>query len=70
MGVRFGALTVRTLGAPFAFAIETTDEGRVFLCVYSSEKEGEISFTLSVGDRDLTARVPDVTRPLPRFGSK
>lgn len=69
-GVRYGGLTVRTLGAPFAFAVETTEEGRIFLCVYSSEKEGEISFTLSVGDRDLTARVPDVTRALPRFGSK
>ena len=70
MGVSFGGLTVRTLGAPFAFAVETTDEGRVFLCIYSSEKDGEISFTLSVGDRDLTARVPDVTRTPPRFGSK
>lgn len=70
MGVRFGGLTVRTLGAPFAFAVETTEDGRTFLCVYSSAKDGEMSFTLSVGDGELTARVPDVTQKLPRFSSK
>ena len=69
-GVRFGGLTVRTLGAPFAFAVETTEEGRTLLRVYSPAADGELSFTLSLGDDDLTARVPDVTRALPRFSHK
>lgn len=65
-GVRVGSLTVRTLGAPFAFSVEgaqdvksSSDDGHILLTVYGeSDAAGvtEFAFTLSADDSDLTAR--------------
>ena len=60
-GVRVGSLTVRTLGAPFAFSVEgaPNDDGHILLTVYGeSDASGmtEFAFTLSADDSDLTAR--------------
>jgi len=60
-GVRVGSLTVRTLGAPFAFSVECApeDDGHILLTVYGeSDADGvtDFAFTFSADDSDLTAR--------------
>ncbi len=62
-GVRYGELTVRTLGAPFTFEAEPTS----LALVGEADGEGivDLSFTLSIADGDLTARAPDGAADLP-----
>jgi len=59
-GVRVGSLTIRTLGAPFAFSVESApDEGPILLTIYSepdADGMADFAFTLSADDSDLTAR--------------
>ena len=64
-GIRVGDLTVRTLGAPFAVTL--WDEGGTALNLLGDPDENgvvDLSFTLSVDDKDLTARTPVDDEPL------
>ena len=67
-GVRVGGLTVRTLGAPFAFSLapkapagDDATSPFVLSILGDADAEGavELAFTLSAGDAALTARTPD-----------
>ena len=74
-GLRYGDLTVRTLGAPFSFKLTTcTVEARTVkdLAVFGEPgRDGvvELSFTLSVDDSELTARAPDGADDLPSLNN-
>ena len=64
-GIRVGDLTVRTLGAPFAVTL--WGEGGTALNLLGEPDENgvvDLSFTLSVDDKDLTARAPADDEPL------
>ncbi len=70
-GVRVGPLTVRTLGAPFAFCLAAG--GGTLDLLGDPDEEGvvRLDFTLSVNDGALTARTPDGReQPLPLSLSK
>lgn len=65
-GIRLGDLTVRTLGAPFAFRLQG---GTRLLLAGDPGADGtvELAFTLSVGDRELTARTSSGEVSVPAF---
>ncbi|MCR5414404.1 MAG: hypothetical protein K6F50_06725 [Kiritimatiellae bacterium] len=55
-GVRLGGFTVRTLGVPFAIS---ADSGSLSVFVSPGEDgHAEISFTISINDKSLSARTP------------
>lgn len=65
-GFRLGDLTVRTAGAPFAIRLDR----RGFVDLFGEpDADGvvDLAFTLSVDDRDLTARAPEDDANLPPF---
>ena len=65
-GIRVGDLTVRTLGAPFAVTLWGDEDGTNLNLRGEPDEDGvvDLSFTLSVGDGDLTARTPADDEPL------
>ena len=65
-GIRVGDLTVRTLGAPFAVTLWGDEDGTNLNLLGEPDEDGvvDLSFTLSVGDGDLTARTPADDEPL------